>query len=682
MLIPKPTSPIRLLATLENEVSLASIVELLRNEGIPVVSRLIQNEALLIDTLDAQPWDLVVSDLPACWKLAHAHNDNLPILLLEGSLDTFAEDERQGLFDTVSLQHPLTLTNRICLATTLARFERNQRKSQTHIQQLKQEVDSLIQSQQAPLCMIQDGLHVSANPAYLRCLNIADMDLLLQTPFMDLVHASSLSKVKEILKQAQTSETPITESLSFAPLNLDHSIEATAHFSYNHHDDNPVIQIVISPSSSDTQAPQAEPETQILPSNINEELPSEGQAVILKITNLDRLLEALPLSEFSNLTSAFIEHCHQQVGTTLKANFISHYVVLVFPTNTSLEEKIALYSQRLESEGLPYQRRTLCLENEFHILSFSSVESLEECLTKGVRALNQPTPSPEPLALQEDEQSEPETPEASHDELSLETAAPPESSERLSELLQRDSLKPLFLPVASLHGEIEGCFEVLGCFEDQENDAYLSAYELVPNCADANICQEYDQWLVQSAFKTMLELHKEIETLHVFIRLTQHSLSTRFIEWFTINLKVTGINPKDITLLYDEAALLEKTSEVRSIVDKSLSMGTQFGISNLGQVCSEPAKLLDASGFTLGRICGSLSQTILTQDQEDNEPSLETIIKTILTAEKFILVPSIDDMDAYQALWDLGVHYTQSSLLKDPDTEYQYNFEIDHASSK
>ena len=198
-------APVRLLIAESSENTAQEFDSLLRDAGVATRVRRVDLPAAR-EALAAADIMLCNAGLPQIDELLpelHARAPHVPIILVkppDHDLTTSA-GLRLGAAAVVSRQDPEELV--LIFRRELAHVCQSRRLSELHraLKEAEQRCQLLLQSSTAAIAYVHEGMHIHANPGYLKLFGFSDVDALLGLPLMDLLADDSADTLKQELRR-------------------------------------------------------------------------------------------------------------------------------------------------------------------------------------------------------------------------------------------------------------------------------------------------------------------------------------------------------------------------------------------------------------------------------------------------------------------------------------------------
>lgn len=195
----------RLLIIDDNQIRFNQILDLLTSSGHVVHATLLDDLQNFEKQLH-QNWDLVIFGRAYDLKYEQAlsliqlsKQPNLPILLLKPEnyqADQYAGYIRKGVYDILNLDYPDRFYIGLLRALSLSRLLLAQQHLMDELESAHTHAQSLVHDSNKAIALIQEGIHIHANPEYLQLFGIKNEEDIAGLPLLDLLQPKNLNDFK------------------------------------------------------------------------------------------------------------------------------------------------------------------------------------------------------------------------------------------------------------------------------------------------------------------------------------------------------------------------------------------------------------------------------------------------------------------------------------------------------
>jgi EAL domain-containing protein (putative c-di-GMP-specific phosphodiesterase class I) len=233
----------------------------------------------------------------------------------------------------------------------------------------------------------------------------------------------------------------------------------------------------------------------------------------------------------------------------------------------------------------------------------------------------------------------------------------------------------VYQPVISLNGKAGGHYEVLLRVLDEEGHVILPG-QFLSLAEKSPMIIEIDRRVIQIAFKTLADKHKEDEHTSFFIKLSGETLADpQLPEWIDLQLKRFDLKGESIIFEIAESVAVNKPNEVQEFTKAMHAINCMVAIEHFGYAKSpEIIKYLSVDFL---KIDGSLINNLATS--KDNQQKVKAIVDLARDSNTLCIAEHVDDPYCLVMLWQYSIDYIQGNLVQEPDKELTHDFEDEAA---
>ncbi len=182
----------------------------LRQTGYMLKTQRLETGVAVEQTLDANPWDLVLcahglAGLPArqVVELVTRKQAFTPVIVLARRVsdEELGELIHAGARDVIVKGQWGRLAPVVERELAVAADRRTFEETREAMRSLEARYRSMIESSIEAISYVQDGMHMDANPAYLRLFGYDSLDALKETPLLNLIDKADQARFKQALKK-------------------------------------------------------------------------------------------------------------------------------------------------------------------------------------------------------------------------------------------------------------------------------------------------------------------------------------------------------------------------------------------------------------------------------------------------------------------------------------------------
>jgi PAS domain S-box-containing protein/diguanylate cyclase (GGDEF)-like protein len=690
----------------------------LRQAGYMLKTQRLETGVAVEQNIDHNQWDLILcahglANLPArqvIELIAHKQpfapvivlarriaDDELHQLMQAGARDVIIKGQWGRLLPAVERELAVANERRAWTAASEA------------LRQLETRYRTMIEASLESICYVQDGMHMDANPSYLKLFGYENTEQLKEIPLLNLIDKQDQARFKAALRKPEgadktqeflavtASGTRIPVEVAMSPLTIN---------------GEPSVQVVATDVSKRKALEvklqsmhQRDPLTGL--SNrthflgvLGDALKAPGGVLFgLTVNHLAALNQTLGHTACDRLLVQIARQIRELAGNqTAVARITGGQFAMLLDAKAAagaktLAEKFReLFSTLTASEG----ERTVKPDITIQHLPLDGQHKDRQAIMEQVFKIDsEPTPTAAvaPTVQAVATPSRPATPTltAKSETPALEISTPPVApaaaakpstpsldyvtasasgnwGEAVQSALAHNQMQLLFQPIINLHGEPRCFYEAQLMLRTLDGKVIPSA-EYMPSAEASGLGGKIDRALMLNVIDTLSKYHLEGRLGMVFVRLSSTAVQdSALLAAIQMHMKATGLDPANLILQLDEAVLEQHLQAARSFIEKARAMGVGISVNNFtGQAISQEVLAgLNIDFFSVNCGPSGLEEDVLT-----------SAIETALALERMVLAKEIEDADIFSTLFSCGVHYVQGDYLQPASPGLDYSFEAE-----
>ena len=676
----RQNAPVRLLIADRTENEAYAIDSLLRNAGIATRLRFIDDISLAADHLDDADLLVLNAELPDAERAIGALKKlkaRLPIVVVSDSPTTQLDVEtafKAGVDDLVLREHESHLLRACqreldgqCLSLKLQQTKRA-------LAEAEQRCQLLLQSSQAAIAYVHEGMHIYANESYLALFGYEDADDLVGLPLIDLTHADSVAKLKAELKRFRQSESEINFEFNGQTSNGE-TFAASMTLAGAQYEGENCMQVTLrtaAPAAAEAGAVPAAPAVETIATK-----PTLGEFALAAegaTRNTDAPCHAIFIAEIDEIEKLSGEHGLQgaeqicdRVELTLQTitggmPFIAlqnHKFALLIcgKDGAAVQKEANSYRQAVEELLLEVKEKTVRPTIKLFGVEQSGKESFSDQLERANRLqLADNTLRANQVLLYK---------EAQDDEVGDEAAR---VQNLINEAIEKQKFLLLFQPIISLRGDNDEHYEVFLRMLDRHGEQMVPR-QFLRTAIDSNMAGKIDRWVILQSIK-MLSVHRaKGHNTRLTINITANSVSDpEFIQWLGVAIKAARLPSDAVIFQVTEEDAITYLRQTREFAEGLKKLHCRTSLSRFGLV-EDPYDTLNHIPVDMVKLDGSL----ITEDAKGSE-ALTAMIRKLQSIGKLTLVPMVENANMLSTLWQAGANYIQGHYLQEPVAEMSYDF--------
>ena len=661
----------------------------LRADGVAGKSVMIPNAERLGDVIAQRGCDMVLCcgyerdlDLDAVLAAYRKLEGDVPLIVIadpELAAGDLAKLRRAGVRDVIR-RHEIDHL-KFAVAREFADLQRRRDAEALHerLKHCEQRSVELIDVTSAGVAFIQDGLHVGANPAYLKLFGCQSMDDLLATPFLDLVDPVHHKQVRDILRAADASGTGQPSALEIACRRAD-STQFTCRLlaAPSEIDDEPCLRLILNvperPPAASERAPVATAASPSqgglvqfladIESHVGDDRAVDRPFAIfhVRIKKSTDLLRDLGLTHGLDLFEDYTKTLESVIsgrgilarlcddGFGLLVDGIGEFDAKALAEEISANAKLPPHASSGEDDSA---------DCEIGYFLVSDRAAAAEDIVNAAHRLcvghdytdrdhipgHQPPTSLAARVKQEVEDGDVKI------------------ARKIEYALHNNQLKLVFQPIISLMGDNQENYSVLVRLLDEEENL-LEAKDFIGPAIRGGLIEAIDKWTIRASIQVIGEQRRAGHNLSLFVNLSEDTFrNPSIVLWICDCLREFDVRGNWLTFQFQEELVVGNLASIGKLVDTLKKIKCRVAVNRFG-VSERPELLLQAMSLDFVLLKPSFAQGLA-----DDANKQQRLLQLATLAREFnvkSIVTGVEDARALTVLWTAGVDYVQGNFLQRP----------------
>jgi len=671
----------------------ASVV--LRQAGYMLKTQRLETGVAVEKNLDNSQWDLILCghgmpNLPArqvVELVAHKQPFTPVIVLARRIADNELRQLMQaGARDVIIKGQWGRLLPAVERELAVASERRAWTETRTAMDQLEARYRSMIEASLEAISYVQDGMHMDANPSYLKLFGYENIDLLKETPLLNLIDKQDQARFKTALRKPEGAEKSL-EFLAVAANGTRIPIEVALNPLAIHGEQ--CVQVVATDISKrkalETKLQsmhQRDPLTGLsnrthFVSALGDALKTPGGVLFgltvnqlaalnqtLGHTACDRLLVQIarqlreltgnqtPVARITGGQFAVLLDAKAAAGAEALAKKFSHMISTLSASEADRSMKPDVSIQQLQLDAR-HKDKQVIMDEVFKSDGQATPTSLIPKVAK-VAAVPASHSKPQPAEVHAP---------AYQPSTSRSTA---NWGEAVQNALAHNQMQLLFQPIINLHGEPRCLYEAQLMLRTLDGKV-ITAAEYLPSAEALGLGGKLDRSLMLSVIDTLSKYRLDGRPGIVFVGLTSAAVQdSALLAAIQMHIKATGLDASDLILQLDEAVLAQHPDAAGHFIESARSMGMGICVDNFTSqaVSTESLSAMNIDYFGINCGLGGLKGD-----------ALFGAIDAALSLDRMTVAKWIEDDHVFTELFSRGVHYVQGDYLQPASPGLDYSFE-------
>jgi PAS domain S-box-containing protein len=676
-------------SALKSQVGVPVIVLAHKQDNVEAINRLLRDAGHAVhctglsdindvaDALLQLPPELIVHfadefpvAVPAVAELRRQSAPGIPLITVRDALDEaiISMDLEGGAQDVVSMTHSRRLQSVVARELRASRLERMLSETMDSARQYRQQLQEVVRNSVDAIAMVQEGIVVEVNLAWLDLFGYPADDGLLGQPLMDLFEVESHNVLKGALVASMQGRWDnraikvLAESCDGSSLPLALAFETTSF------EGEPAVQVSVPRITEMLPATNAEagidPATGLylrrhLLSAMEERLGKQLQGGVRALAWMrpDKLLELrneLGPMAVEPLLNGMAKLLQEQLGPTDLAGHLTGTafgILLERGTMRDCEAWLDNVLQRIGVEVFEVGTRSLSITCSAGLAkSGRRAATLDLLLDEAERCCREARAGGGNRVRIPDNVAD-DTRAMEQDILWV---------RRIKAALVENRFRLVHQPIASLRDSHQGFYDILVRMVGEDGNDILPG-DFMPAAHRNKLMKGVDRWIIGASMAFSIRNKPSL----VFVRLSAETLCDPTLPtWLQNQLRTGGAQPQRLCFQVTEETCHLHLKETKGMAEALCRLGFQFAVEHFG-IGRDPMQVLRHIPMNYVKIDGSLMQGLA-----GNE-TLQQKVGELITAARehkvLTIAERVEDANTMAVLFKLGVCYMQGHYVHEPE---------------
>ncbi|PVV13121.1 MAG: GGDEF domain-containing protein [gamma proteobacterium symbiont of Ctena orbiculata] len=694
-----PEEAIELLVLGSTTPEVEACLDALRNNGNPAHATRIEHDAdqlgsalkekksldLLIYTIDNEALDTT-----QLFALIGAINPIIPVIAISDMPNEEMQLElmKQGITDLVQRKNHPHLVQVILREHKHLRAVRRLQRLERQLEEAEERCDTLTESSRDAIAYVHEGMHVTANRAYLELFGLAGEDEIEGLPILDMIASTEHQPFKKLLRKLSADTEHSSEMKTTCVRDNGSEFSAELHFTPASIDGESCTQVIIRDQSISREVEEKLRllSTQDVQTGLYNRQYFIGQLDEEAKHHFDRgqnpqTLFYITLDNFTEIRSKTgiktSDVLLLQIAAELRKNVTKEDILARFGDHT-----FTILSATQEMTATEDKAREICnliASNNFE----DNGSDIKPTCSIGVVFSSDDVLSGHDFITQAYHACEHARSNGGNDFYVTDTRLPEDSQATASEAnlsnlirfaFENDQFQLAFQPIVSLHGDTRENYAVTVRLIDESREEIQPEHFLTQ--VDAlNRMPELDRWVIRHAIDELATQRKQGKKINFLISVSGATLEDDTLLLFICDcLRDYEAKGSWVTFQFDDNDARAHLHQLQKLAEGLKKIKCKTCLGHFG-LAKKPEAIL--SSFPLDFIqfhSSFLSDLFENQDKQDslnhlNEVIQEQNIKTIASG--------VEDASSLAILWSIGVNYIRGYFIQEPSDSIDYDFHTD-----
>lgn len=692
----EPVEALQVLVIESTSNDVEALLNVLRNEGVPIDSRHLPGATDLEKTLGEKPWDLLLCasniagiDVPRVVEQASAQASDIPVVVIHDqdageARGAVVEALAAGARDAVHNQDAkhLSLVLRREIASLGARRDVNRWRDA--LSEREERWRALLQASRDPIAYVHDGMHIHANPTYLDMFGYDSIDELAGLPVMDLLVAEDQGRFKEFMRAHMRGESE-DSSLGVAGLRSDgNRLDIRMELSPATYEGELCWQLVVRDQSESNEVraqleylKKHDPLTglynrQYFMSMLDRAVVGDAGAdtglmlFYLELDNFNVLKETLGIGATDTLIA---EIARALLGRVPEGGVLSRFGDSVFTLMMQVPHIRAAWDVAEDLRSAVGERIVDVSGN-----SVTSTCSIGICpMLSRARApetvLANAQHSCRTARKQGGNRIEIHFPAGSKVTATKVKAESP--GKAVARALESGQLSMLYQPIVNLHEDSMEVYEVyLRVVGDSGRP--LSEASIFSDEVDIDVITKLDEWVIEHVVSLMANRQRDGHNTHFFVKLSEQAIvDESMLLFISKQLRNQQVSGKGLVLKVSEASAMSQVKNVKAFIKGLKQLDCRAALEHFGTGLTSFNTLRHVPVDYL-KIDADLVHTLATDNE--SQSAVRSIVDMAQSLRKRVIAVGVEDASTLAMLWDMGVHFAQGDGIQVPSETLEWDF--------
>lgn len=692
-------SEARLLIIDDNQIRFNQICNQLKENDFNVVATLLDDVKSFEKQLNLK-WDVVIFgrayDLKVDQAIALIRSSaqpDLPLLLLnpdDYDYEQYTSYIHKGLYDVLNIDHPERFYYGVIRTLAFSRLQQHQESLIEELETAQTQAQSLVEDSNKALAIIQEGIHIQANPEYLELFGFKSEDEIIGLPLLDLLQPKNVAELKTRIKKATQGQFEVG-AFNLESLNSSISNKKPLNVEFLKASEEDAIQITIDveTTSSPKNTAEATPQKAHVFQQINRTLqkqPAAANALVSfslascseQIFQLDWFTSK---AYFQNIRNFLKE---QTQVPLFKIDSLVHIGLFQADSQAILDSKLSALSsltkpQLIEANGASYP---LNLRMGFSLLenNIKDEQAFDNYIAQAFTT-KLPIPCEQStvdfsldtnfVSNSEINTDKVESPAITiHPTLSVTQPSEPtfitpqldSTLGRLSDSLNKGEIHLKYQQLYDKEDVSLYSYEVTSSFID--GTTWKNCNDILELSEDPELSIKLDRWILVEACKQLHNFITQYPNAKLIINLNKHILlqDKAFPEFVAKLITIIGSTVEHpIILQFAEEDVHQHIDEVKKKFAQLRAHGAQIAIRNFGRsMYSETLlKQLDVESLSLHP-----DLTHMLADEASTQELNEKLLAFQEIRPSQMLLRDLNDMNSFANAWNIEARFIQGDYFQ------------------
>ena len=663
----------------------------LRDAGFTLCVDQIENLDALAKLFDKSEPDIIICgngeklpDLKSVIALLAAQNSDIPVIACTDEITDAAINTamQTGAAALVAYDKPDSLEAVLKREQPAVLLRRQVRHLEKKLAETEKQCCALMENSRDAIAYIHEGMHIHANKSYLDLFGFRGTDQIKGIPVMNTADSADHAKFKKFLRNydndSSTSNT--LEIRGVAP--GDTTFDAIMEFSPASIDGEPCTQLIV---RNKTDIELEEKLNILCRQDMLTGLCNRQHFMQIVDTSIRDGVEADQLQAVVYILLDNFKSIREEIGIA-GSDMVVNDIARLIESACGQDDTVARFSEyaftvlRYDSnvEGVQQLAETLQQRIGEHVSDVEGQAATTTC-SIGICIINKHSYSAQNVLSRADLACEVAR-SSGGDQIHIHSTAVDEKMDAVNEdkwdevisaTIREERFYLVYQPIVSLNGVAGGRYEILLRIVDEEGHVILPG-QFLSIAEKIGKSGEIDRWVIDTAFRTLMEQRSSDTAIEFFIKLSGTTLEDRELPmWINQKLKEYRLKSDCIYFEIPEAVATTDLKSTMLFVQAMRKIHCKVAIEHFGRA-NQP-QLIQHLPVDMLKIDGSLINNLASS--KEHQEKVRTIIDLARKSDIQCVAERVDDASDLAKLWEFGVNFIQGNFVQEPSKELEHDFE-------
>jgi diguanylate cyclase (GGDEF)-like protein/PAS domain S-box-containing protein len=690
-----PNDAIELLVLGNTTPEVEAYLDALRNYGVPAHATRIDHD---IDLLSAElkkkkkHLDLLIYsvesdalDINQLLALLGAISSTTPVVAVNDEIDTELRVNlmQQGITDLVHRKDLPHLVQAVLREYKNLKNLRRLQQLERRVEEVEERCDTLTESSRDAIAYVHEGMHVTANRAYLELFELASEEEIEGLPIMDMIAPSEHAEFKKLLRKLSADSDYSSEMKTTCVRSNGTEFSGDLHFTPASIDGEACTQVVIHDQSITREVEEKlrllstqDVQTglynrQYFLSQLDEEIKHPAAQ-----GHKPQTLFYITLDNFANIRSKTdiktSDALLLEIAGMLRQSIVHHDILARFGDHT-----FTIYSPKQERGQIETIAKQICRNIESKYITagdiqptcsigvaFSSADlnNGNDFITQAYQACEQAR-SQDSNSYYIADSHLPKEADVTSDETDLISL--------IRYAFDQNQFQLLYQPIVSLHGDTRENYAVTIHLLDENNDE-IDHDHFMDAVKEMKRISDLDRWVIKQAIEELSKQRKKGKKINFLINISGESLDDETLLLFICDcLRDYEAKGSWVTFQFGDAEARSHLHRLQKFAEGLKKIKCKICINYFG-LAKKPEAIL--GGFPIDFVQFDPSFLIDLSGNQDKQDRMNQLNELVHEENIKTIASGVEEAGSLAILWSIGVNYIRGHFIQEPSPSIDYDF--------